>query len=178
MGVFASKTALQTVGELADGWLPWINTPDTFKKRWSVIKEAAQSAGRRIEEIEPATHVMVAFPRNRNEKKLALLAGKTFLLTEKTILASLGHKPDKQLRHYQNLIASKEYIGRVLDATEALPDELAYKTMAIGGVEEVRERIDELARVGVKHFALASLLAPRGLKRNLLLLSKVIRQYH
>ena len=178
LGAFASKRSLQVVGELADGWLPWINTPDTFEKRWSVIKEAAWSAGRGIEQIEPATHIMVAFPRNRKERELALLAGKVFLLTEKTILASLGYKPDQQFRHYQNLVASKEYVGRVLDATEAIPDELAYKTMAIGGVEEVREMIDEFARVGVKHFALASLLAPRGLKRNLLLLSKVIRQYH
>jgi phthiodiolone/phenolphthiodiolone dimycocerosates ketoreductase len=48
IGVFASKIALQVVGQLADGWLPWINTPDTFERRWSLIKEAAELAGRII----------------------------------------------------------------------------------------------------------------------------------
>jgi phthiodiolone/phenolphthiodiolone dimycocerosates ketoreductase len=178
VGVFASKTALQVVGQLADGWMPWINTPDTFKRRWSVIKEAAQLAGRNIKQIEPATHLMVAFPRNSKERRLALLAGKAFLVTEKTVLASLGYKADAQLHHYQNLVASKEYIREVMDATQALPDEVVYRTMAIGGADEVREKIEELARVGVKHFALASLVAPRGLWRNLQVLSKVIRHYH
>jgi phthiodiolone/phenolphthiodiolone dimycocerosates ketoreductase len=178
MGVFSSSAALQAVGELGDGWLPWINTPQTYKKRWSVIKEAALLAGRSPAQIVPATHVMVAFPRDAREKKLALLTGKAFLLTEKTVLASLGCKVDVQLKHYQNLVASKEYIAEIIDATRTIPDEVVYSTMAIGGADEVREKIDAFVRVGVKHFALASLLAPRGLRRNLQVLSKVIAHYH
>ena len=178
MGVFASRAALQVVGELADGWLPWINTLDTYEKRWSVIKEAAQLAGRDTKQIEPATHVMVAFPRSIKEKKLALLTAKAFLLTEKTVLASLGYKVDVQLHHYQNLVASREYIAEITDAAQTVPDEVAYRTMAIGGADEVIEKIDDFARVGVKHFALSSLLAPKGLKRNLRVLSKVVSHYH
>jgi hypothetical protein len=120
---------------------------------------------------------MVAFPRNSKERRVALLAGKAFLLTEKTVLASLGYKTDAQLHHYQNLVASKEYIGEIKDATQGLPDEVVYRTMAIGGAEEVREKIEEFARVGVKHLALASLAAPRELRNNLQVLSKVIRHY-
>jgi alkanesulfonate monooxygenase SsuD/methylene tetrahydromethanopterin reductase-like flavin-dependent oxidoreductase (luciferase family) len=64
VGAMASKRALQVVGKLGDGWYAWFNTPDTFKKRWSIVKEAAKSVRRRAEQIEPASHLMVAFPRN------------------------------------------------------------------------------------------------------------------
>jgi phthiodiolone/phenolphthiodiolone dimycocerosates ketoreductase len=177
VGAFASKAGLEVVGHLADGWLPWFNTADTFRKRWSVIKEAAQSRGRSLDEIEPATHIMMAFPRNAAEKRDALLAAKAFLLTEKKVLMALEKEVSLPVLHYQNLVASKDYVAKIMEAAKALPDHVVHEVMSIGGIDELKEKIDDLRRVGVRHFAIADLLAPKNQRRTLQMLRKVIKQY-
>jgi len=176
VGAFASKEALQVVGRFGDGWYPWLNTPDTFRKRWSIIRGAAELAGRSAKQIEPVLHVMVAFPRGSAQKRNALRAGKAALVVEKTLLASLGYTA--RTSHYQNLISlTKEDVAKVTDAAQEVPDHIVHQTMAIGGSKEVRERIDELIEVGVKHFAIVDILGPRTARRTLKLFSKIIRDY-
>jgi len=176
VGAMASKSALQVVGRFGEGWYPWLNTPDTYRKRWSIIREAAESAGRSPEKIESVLHVMVAFPQNATEKRNALRAAKTCLILEKTILASLGYT--SQTDHYQNLTCpSKEEVTKTLEAAKAVPDDVAYRTMAIGGSDEVKEKIDELLKVGVRHFAILNLLGPRTARRTIGSFRKIIRDY-
>jgi len=174
VGALSSKMALQVVGQLGDGWLSWFNTADTFKKRWSIVKEAAESAGRSQRQIEPVSGIMVAFPRNARERKLALLSGKMTLLMEKTVLASLGQTPDLQLQHYQNLLVSKAKVQEIIDAAEAVPDDIVFRTMAIGGRDEVKERTEQLARAGVRHFTIVDLLAPKTVRGTLKTFSKIV----
>jgi len=69
IGAFASKSALELVGRLGDGWIPWFNTLETFQKRWSTIRQAAVSVGRSPKEIEPATHVLAAYPETQTRGK-------------------------------------------------------------------------------------------------------------
>jgi phthiodiolone/phenolphthiodiolone dimycocerosates ketoreductase len=175
VGVFSSKRALAFIGQFCDGWHSWINTPDTFRKNWSIVAEAAKAAGRRERDIDSTTHLMVAFPRNSEEEKTALLAGKATLLMEKNALRSLGHAAT--LEQYQHLMVLKSDVTRVMAAAESVPDDLVYKTMAIGGVEEVKEKIDSLTRGGVKHLAVADLLAPKTAPRTVKIFSKIIRAY-
>lgn len=49
--------------------------------------------------------------------------------------------------------------------------------MPIGGVNELKEKIDDLRKVGVRHFVIADLLAPKNQRRTLQVLQKVIRQF-
>jgi len=176
VGAFASKAALQVVGRLGDGWFPWLNSGDTFRKRWSIVKEAAESAGRSPDLIEPCSMFMVAFPRNSAEKNDALIAGKANLIMERALLASLGQK--EKIDQYQNLVSlSKEDIAKIMDAVEGVPDDFVYRTMAIGGISEVKEKVDELSRAGVRHLAIVDLLAPKTVERTLNLLRKIIRDY-
>lgn len=60
VGAFSSKNALRVVGRQGDGWYSWLNTPNTFRRRWNIILEAAQEAERPSEKIQPASHIMVA----------------------------------------------------------------------------------------------------------------------
>ena len=176
VGAMASRRALEIVGRLGDGWYPWLNTSDTYRRRWSTIKEAAEEAGRSVKQIEPVLHVMMAFPQNASESKSALSAGKTSLVTEKTVLASLGYTP--QTGHYQNLVSlSKKDVANIMDIAEGIPDDLVYQTMAIGGIDEVKDNIDKLARLGVRHFAIVDLLGPKTVRRTLKLFRKIIRDY-
>jgi len=44
-------------------------------------------------------------------------------------------------------------------------------------IDAVEERIEELSKVGVRHFAVADLLAPNTVRRTLALFRKVIKSY-
>jgi len=175
VGAFASRRTLDVVGRLGDGWHSWINTPETFRKSWTIIAKAAESAGRNPNKIDSTTHLMVATPRNSEERRLALLAGKATLLMEKNVARSLGYSPE--VEQYQHLMVLKEDVARVMMSAERIPDELVHKTMAIGGVDEIEEKIDWFAESGVKHLAVTDLLAPKTAKRTMKLFSRIMKKY-
>ena len=175
VGAFASPRALAVVGQFGDGWHSWINTPDTFRRSWTIIENAAKSAGRDAEKIDSTTHLMLANPRNSEEKKLALLAGKATLLMEKNVLKSLGYSPE--LEQYQHLMVLKQDVARVMASAAQIPDELVHKTMAIGGTDEITEKIEWFAKSGVKHLAVTDLLAPKTAKRAITLVSRIMKKH-
>jgi phthiodiolone/phenolphthiodiolone dimycocerosates ketoreductase len=175
VGAFSSRSALQVVGRLGNGWYAWLNTPDTFKERWRVISDAANASGRSADEIEPASHIMMAFPRNSAERKEALKAAKVTLVMEKTILKSFGRK--STVAHYQRLGVLPSDVTEILKAAHEVPDDLVEQTMAIGGIEEVEEKIDSLSKAGVRHFAFADFLAPRSARRTLKIFRRIIGHY-
>ena len=175
VGAFASRRTLMVAGQLGDGWHSWINTPDTFRRSWNIIQNAAKSAGRDPTKIDSSTHLMIANPRDSKEKKLALLSGKVTLLEEKNVLRSLGYSVE--LEQYQHLMVSKQDVQRVMTSAEQIPDEFVFKTMAIGGSDEIIEKIEWYARCGVKHLAVLDLLAPKTAKRTMTLFSRIIKKH-
>ena len=46
VGAYSSRELLQVAGKWGDGWYCWLNTPETYKRRWSIVRKAAESAGR------------------------------------------------------------------------------------------------------------------------------------
>ncbi len=178
IGAMSAERTLQVAGCFGDGWYGWFNTPATFKKRWSIIAQAAEAAGRSPSSIEPCSHIMVAFPRNRREHEAAMLGAKATLLMERTVLTSLGHEPHAETRHYMRLLVSQDEVAQVMNAAKEIPDEYVHKTMAIGGAPEVTEKVEELSKAGVRHFAIADLLAPTSVKRTLTICRKIIRKYN
>ena len=175
VGAFSSKQALQVVGEFGDGWLPWLNTPTTFRRRWSIIQKTAESVGRSPSAIEPCVQLMVAFPNSSAEKRNALMAGKVNLIMEKSLLQELGKMPE--IDQYQNLIAKpKNEAAKILNIAEKVPDDHVYRTMGIGS-DDVREKVEDFTKVGVKHIAIVDLLSPKTIKRTLSLFRKIIRDH-
>ena len=175
VGAFSSKAALQIVGRLGNGWYAWLNTPDTFKERWRIISQAAEAAGRSGEKIEPASHIMMAFPRNSAERKEAMRGAKATLVMERTVLASLGQ--ESKISHYQRLGVLPNDVAEIMKASDDVPDDIVEQTMAIGGIKEVKEKIDSLSKAGVRHFAFADFLAPKSTRRSMKLLKRIIGHY-
>lgn len=175
VGAFASERALSVVGRFGDGWYPWLNTPETFRKRWSVVKEAAQSVGRSVKRIEPVAQVLVAFPRSAKEERDALTRAKATLVAEKTLLRSLGYTPNTD--QYQNLVHPfRDDVSKIMKAIREVPDEIVYKTMAIGGLSEVNDRINELVSAGARQIAIFDLMGLKTAKRTFSLLRKIITE--
>ena len=177
IGAISSRRALEVVGRFGIGWYAWLNTPETFRKRWKIIGESAESAGRTPGEIKSSTHLMVAFPRNSEERKAALLAAKAGLLMERSVLLSLGGKSHPTLEQYQNLDISRENNKRILEIASSIPDEFVQKIMVVGGVEEVKEKIEEFSRAGVEQFAVCDIAPPRNVDKIMEVFPQLIREY-
>jgi len=77
---------------------------------------------------------------------------------------------------YQNLSVLPQDIELVRRTAAEVPDEVVRKTMAIG-IDEIKNQISELAKSGVRSFAIVDLLAPRTAKRDMKLLSTIISEY-
>ena len=118
---------------------------------------------------------MVALPRNSAEKQMALLTGKSVLLMEKITLRKLGYSSN--VPHYQHIMPLDYSITEIMNEAAKIPDEFVYETMGVGGIGEVEEKVENLAKAGVKHLAIADLLAPKTLKRTLNTFRKIIRDY-
>ncbi len=175
IGAMASRKALEVVGKYGDGWYAWLNTPQTFKRRWKIISESAASAGRSPKNIRSSTHLMVALPRSSEEKKRALLSAKAGLLMEKSVLHSLGG--ESQISQYQNMEISRENIHSIMKIASSIPDEFVYRTMAVGGVEEFKEKIEEFSKAGIQEFAVCDITPPRNVPRILKEFPRLIREY-
>jgi alkanesulfonate monooxygenase SsuD/methylene tetrahydromethanopterin reductase-like flavin-dependent oxidoreductase (luciferase family) len=72
------ERAIRRVGLLADGWMT-DNTPVArFKERWSLIRQVAREAGRPVESMESALHLMVNI---NDDRKAAFEESAKFLRT-------------------------------------------------------------------------------------------------
>jgi phthiodiolone/phenolphthiodiolone dimycocerosates ketoreductase len=176
IGAFSSRKALELVGAYAQGWYGWINTAETFKKRWDTIRNAAKLNGRPSEEIDLSTHILVGFPSNSEELRKAMLSAKLILLLEKKTLATLGYADFSNAIHYQDLVLSSEEMKKIFSRAEEVPDEAVYKTMAIGGIDKALSLIETLRSAGVNHFAVGDLLAPQGSKKTIAIFENIIKR--
>jgi len=175
IGAMASRGALEAVGKYGDGWYAWLNTPETFRRRWRIISESAKSVGRTPNKIKSSTHLMVAFPRNSEEKKKAMLGAKAGLLMERSILRSLGGK--SLIDQYQHLKISRENINNVLKVASSIPDEYVRKTMVVGGVDELKEMVEEFTKAGIQQFSVCDITPPKNVGKILKLFPKLIKEY-
>jgi phthiodiolone/phenolphthiodiolone dimycocerosates ketoreductase len=177
VGALGSRSTLEIAGKLGDGWFSWFNTPETFKRRLKIVEEAARQAGRSRRDIEAASHVMMALPRNAKEMSAAMLGAKATLLMERRVLESLGYKAHLDFMHYQNFTISREYVAKIMEAATEIPDEYVHRVMAIGDVGDVEGKIDGLAKAGAEHIAIVDFLAPKTVKRTLERFRTMLRRY-
>jgi phthiodiolone/phenolphthiodiolone dimycocerosates ketoreductase len=176
IGAISSEKMLELVGQIGDGWYGWLNTPKTFKNKWSIIQKAARAAGRSPNKIGSGTQLMVGFARNSEEKKEALLNAKVGLMVEKTVLKSMGLFPTENFNQYQTLLPLKTDGAKLMRLAESISDDVAYQVAAIGGVEEFQEKAEALAKAGLKQVVVSELSPPSVPKKTIEAVGKVIKR--
>jgi alkanesulfonate monooxygenase SsuD/methylene tetrahydromethanopterin reductase-like flavin-dependent oxidoreductase (luciferase family) len=176
IGAISSEKMLELVGQIGDGWYGWLNTPKSFKDKWSIIQKAARAAGRPANKIGSGTQLMVGFARNSEEKKEALLNAKLGLMVEKTLLKSMGLFPEENFSQYQTLLPLKVDGSKLVKLAESISDDVAYQVAAIGGVEEFQEKAEALSRAGLKQVVVSELSPPSVPKRTIEAVGKVIKR--
>jgi len=154
-----TPSGVALAGELADGWLPVFFSPQHYEKVIRPgLEKGAQRAGRPLSELSvcPIQPVVVTSDRKAGRDStrphIALYIG-GMGSREKNYYNQLwrSYGFEDEAKHIQDL-----YLDRRKDeAIAAISDEMVDLVTIIGPAEECKERLEELAKVGVSEVSVA-----------------------
>lgn len=144
---------IKLTGKYADGWIPLGLTPKMYRKRVSILKNAAASSGRSLTDID--TGLYVGMCMSDNPEELALVdAWKGILVPE--VLMEAGYDIPEKLRsyHYLDWKPDAEYMNEIIEYSSHVPSEALKDFYIIGKVDECIEKVDDFIKSGVRHFVI------------------------
>ncbi len=152
VGVFGSRKGLEVVGKYADGWLPWVNTPETFREKCDAIRKAARKAGRDDRKLDFVAPIYTTLTRDRRRLRRVLNVVKQVLVIERNTLRRLGISPPARLgATYQTVLVRKNVNEMLAKLQDAIPDDVAERFLAHGSPSQILERIEEFRKAGATH---------------------------
>lgn len=142
------------IGRVADGWIPWTYTPGHYERDLRLIREAAEKAGRTLDDIDTALIVPMVLGKDSEKAWEILSVGVKMTMVVRTqLLKDLGLKAD-ELLDMRNTIFRKDDAEKLKIAAERVPSELVREVAVGGTAEEAIERIDRFVHAGVRHFVM------------------------
>jgi phthiodiolone/phenolphthiodiolone dimycocerosates ketoreductase len=161
VGALGGRRLLEIAGRMGDGWIPWLNTPETYRERLSIIRGAMKKAARDPKEVDDAAWIYTVLTDDAKEKKRALDHTKKALLVEVHTLKLLGLDLGGKIRiPYQNLLVDQGTDNGLAELRSAVPDEIALQCIAAGSPREVAETIVSFEKAGATH-ALIQFILPK-----------------
>jgi F420-dependent oxidoreductase-like protein len=164
-----NNTAL--AGEIADGWLPYLFSPEYLKNFTVSLEEGAARAGRTLDEIEISPTVFTAVGDDIDACRAMI----------KPILALyVGGMGSREKNFYNRVVQSYGFVdqakeiqdlylgGKQAEAIAAVPDELVDLTSLVGSAEHLRDRMAAYREAGVDNLIIAPLAADEAGRDELL----------
>lgn len=144
-------------GELGDGWLPWLETPETYRKGAAVIDAKARKFGRDPDKLGKALELFVSVTKDDAEiSKLAERAS-IGLAIRHDLLANMGY-PDLADESVDVLRANFNAADfkKINSVAARIPKDAVRSLIVSGSPDQVIERIEEYRKAGVKTLILIS----------------------
>ncbi|HKW04960.1 MAG TPA: LLM class flavin-dependent oxidoreductase [Nitrososphaerales archaeon] len=155
VGALGGNSTLKVAGRYGDGWLPWLNSPETYRMRLETVKEAARSAGRDTKEMDFALYLYACLAEDEQEEKKALNHTKRALLVEAHTLKLLGvDHPSVLGLPYQRMLVDDSTEKALINLEPLVPDEVARACIAVGSPKEIERTIAQFEKAGATHIAL------------------------
>jgi len=151
VGALGGINGLRVAGEDGDGWLPWINNPETYAKRLKVIEKFRVAKGLSMNDFEPAAWVFLSLAEGGAKLKEAISSTKKALLAEIHTLKFIGFKPVEKLVPYQQMIVSDSADEMINESEQSIPDDLALQFLVAGSPAQIIEKIEAYRKAGAKH---------------------------
>ena len=163
VGALGRKTR-ELAGEVADGWLPWMNTPSTYREGVEDVARGAHKSGRSADEIDLAATIDVAVSDDPAKSWAAAAPpAKASLVLERTILRKMGFEislpPEVSIRKG---VFNRETALAVAKAAAQVPDEAVRQVSAFGTEEECIHKLEEYIRLGARHIVISNQGPDRG----------------
>ena len=145
VGALGGKLALEVAGRYGDGWVSWINTPETFRRKLEIARVASKTP----EKFEACVWIYTVITNDEKDVKKALNRAKRGLLAEANTLKMLGfNRPQELGKSFQNMLVTDQSIGDITRTQDSVPDELASGFIAAGTPSQVTDRLEEFNRAG------------------------------
>ncbi len=178
IGAFSSKGMLRLAGEVAEGWYPGSqNTPESFREKVDLVRDAAKKAGRSPEEIDMIASIPTIVCTDEKRRAQLLVEIKQSLKT--TLILSqylipvigidekdLGGTLPKEL-DYQFATPGPAYDQALSEAVErlAISDDNLEKAIdrivAFGSVDDCVSKIEKFVRAGATQIFFTNFVASR-----------------
>jgi alkanesulfonate monooxygenase SsuD/methylene tetrahydromethanopterin reductase-like flavin-dependent oxidoreductase (luciferase family) len=152
VGALGGRNALRLVAKCADGWLTWINSPESFALKMKVIKNVLnmkmkkKKPGRKIDAV---VWIYTTMSQSGDKLQTALRHTKRTMLSEAHTL--LGFATPKQITPYQNILVEDKVDLQLLKNENMVPDDLAQRFLSSGPASQHIERIEEYRKAGATH---------------------------
>ncbi len=152
VGALGGKRALEVAGKYADGWVSWLNSPETFRTKLDIAKSAGRAAGRddkTIQGFRACVWVYTVLTEDQNQIRKALNRAKRGLLAESQTLKMMGFiRPEGLGKTYQNMLVSDEGAKSIPSIQDTVPDKFVTQIVAAGSPSQIIERIEEFRKAG------------------------------
>ena len=151
LGAIGSSRLLELTGELADGWLPFMNTPETYAKRFEKVKSGVAKANRKIEDIDAVAMLFPSLSDAPGAQEKAVELCKIYLASEPSMLKVLGRPlstpPDFA---YQHTLISSKASSVVFEMSKQVPIDLA-REVAQTSTDQITETTAQFIKAGATH---------------------------
>jgi 5,10-methylenetetrahydromethanopterin reductase/phthiodiolone/phenolphthiodiolone dimycocerosates ketoreductase len=151
VGGFGPKIR-RLIGQVADGWIPWIYTPETYHRDLEEIEKSAEKAGRSLDEIETGVQVHAVVLKDGEEaRRTATPRSLSALAMRSSLLRDLGYpKLAEKALDVWKLSYSEDEIERHSEVAEEIPYGVVEKTFIAGTSDEAIGQIEKFVQAGVK----------------------------
>lgn len=160
IGALVNEQTLRLVGELGDGWIPWVMCPELYAKNVEIIKSGAEKVGRKIEDIDLAVWLQTAVTEDPEIEKDAKKVLRQFMMYSRYPLKMLGYEIRLPAKYsYIYGLPTAEVAKVIGEAAEKIPDEVVEKAwekgfFAVGSTEEIIEIVEKYIRAGATHICI------------------------
>jgi len=147
-------------GEMADGWLPFLLTPEQYKKRLKIIEEAARKVGRTPSNIDTGLYIGTSIADKAEDAYKQLDGLKPWIASMgREFLKEAGYEvkfpKETSPIHYKDMLP-RECIELFSRYRRLVPTEGAIEFSIAGTTQDCINKVDEFVKAGVKHFILSN----------------------
>jgi alkanesulfonate monooxygenase SsuD/methylene tetrahydromethanopterin reductase-like flavin-dependent oxidoreductase (luciferase family) len=145
---------LAMTGELADGWIPFNHTPDSYRKILAgPIRAAGEKAGRSFSDFEPANIFVAAISRDPEKAAEAVKKeAKSWLAWSPDILGIIAPEvkhPGKRQPFIKS--RARDDVQAQDKLAQEIPDEVALKTALWGTPDHFIQQLEGFVNSGLRH---------------------------
>lgn len=153
VGALGGSNGLRIAGEFGNGWVPWVNTPDTYARRLRMVEgfRAASKTTQEGGEFEPIAWIFLSLAEDGPVLREAISNTKKALLAEVHTLKLIGYKPPNELVPYQQMLVEDAADEMINSAESSLPDDLALQFLVSGTPSQIIEGIEQYRKAGARH---------------------------
>ena len=157
-GANGPKTRRLT-GEIADGWLPTPQSPELYRKHLKEVKEAANKAGRPLDNFEPGLYIYTAIAEKYDVALEQLKKIKPQIAFFPKVLEEAGYNIEEHFSKnlYSDIVLDEEGLKRYEEFGKYIPDEVVEDFSIVGTPKDCLSKVEEFVKAGVRHFILINM---------------------